>query len=339
MDAEAKSRHRGRRITRVVLVVCAVILAALLIGPLLVPVLPARDTVDPRELSYAESKFLDVGGVRYHYTEYGSRDATCTLVLMHGFGANTASWRSVAPLLGEECRVVAFDRPGFGLTERPRRAGWGDTNPYSIDAHAEQTIALMDALGIERATLVGHSAGATVAALAAARYPNRVDGLVLEAPAVYETRTLGWLAPLLRSPQGRRVGPLLVRRWARPTAERLLARAHYDPSVVTTQLADGYFRPFRAIDWDRGLWEFAIAPRSEEAVEVLDGLSERTLVIAGRQDAIVPYDNSVRVSRAVPDAVLITYERTGHVPHEERPARFASDVLEFVRDSAGSSGE
>ena len=339
LDGSPVASKRRRPWTRIAAIAVAAVLAVLLIGPFLIPVRPVPGTVDPQELAYPDSRFVDVDGITVHYTDYGSRDATCAIVLLHGFGANTASWARVAPLLAEDCRVVAFDRPGFGLTERPPRDEWQNGDPYSTDAHADQTIALMDALGIERATLVGHSAGASVAVNAANRHPGRVTALVLEDPAVDGGGPFGWLGPVLRTPQLRRLGPLLMRRLARPTANRLLSQAHYDRSVVTTALVDGYFRPFEAKDWDRGLWEFVIAPRSSSPAAALGAVKVPTLVTAGRQDRIVPFEEAERVSREIPEATLIGYDRTGHVPHEERPLLFARDVVAFLRRAAAPASD
>ncbi len=86
------------------------------------------------------------------------------LLLLHGFAASTFSWREVLPALGQLGRTVAFDRPAFGLTERPMPESWqGDwtrQNPYPASAQVDLTVGLMDQLGIDQAVLVGNSAAA-----------------------------------------------------------------------------------------------------------------------------------------------------------------------------------
>ena len=76
------------------------------------------------------------------------------LVLLHGFGASTYTWREVWEPLAQDHPVVAFDRPAFGLTERPMPGDWAGRSPYSAEAQVDQTVALMDKLGIDQAVLV-----------------------------------------------------------------------------------------------------------------------------------------------------------------------------------------
>ncbi|KAK9831933.1 hypothetical protein WJX81_000861 [Elliptochloris bilobata] len=124
-------------------------------------------------LADSESRFLDLGGLAVHYKEAlppgGGAAAGRAVVLIHGFGGGTFSWRLVMAQLAARagCRVVALDRPGFGLTARPpvsrRRA-----NLYTPRAAAEATLRLCAALRLRRVVLAGHADGATVALLAAA---------------------------------------------------------------------------------------------------------------------------------------------------------------------------
>ena len=100
--------------------------------------------------------------------------------------------------------MVAFDRPAFGLTERPMPGDFPNgVNPYTADAQADLTVGLMDELGIEQAVLVGNSAGGTIAAHTALRYPERVKALVLVDAAIYGGGgSPSWARPLLTTPAG-----------------------------------------------------------------------------------------------------------------------------------------
>ena len=328
-----------RRWPRVVAIVLGTLVLLVLVIPLVWPVPPLRGVQDPYALRDADSKFVTVDGMRFHYKEAGSREASCTVLLLHGFGASVFSWEKVLPELGSDCRVVAFDRPAFGLTSRPLPGDWNGTanNPYTLEASAKQTVKLMDALGIDRATLVGHSAGGAVAAVVAARYPDRVHALVLEDPAILERGgTPGWLAPVLRTPQFARIGPLLVRRIAGPAGDSLLERAFYDSARLTPEVISGYRRPLRAENWDKALWAFSTAPQTLDPADVLGEIRQPTLVIAGRNDRIVDYESIVKTARMIPGARLETYPETGHIPHEERPDTFVRDVERFL-DSVEST--
>jgi pimeloyl-ACP methyl ester carboxylesterase len=208
---------------------------------------------------------------------------------------------------------------------------WEGPSPYGVDENAEQVIGLMDALGVSEAVLVGHSAGCVVAVTVADTHPERVQALVLEAPALYEARSIpGAASALLRTPQMRRIGPLLVRRIAGSGSEDFVRSAYFDEGTATPEVLAGYRLPLSARDWDRALWELVAAPRPTSAVDLLPGLDVPTLVLAGRQDTFVPYENSVRVSEAISGAKLVSFERTGHLPHEEKPERFADEVSRLL---------
>ncbi len=94
----------------------------ILVGPFLVPVPPLEDTVPPQELADADSRFIEVNNITVHYKDMGRGERT--FLLLHGFGASAFSWREVMEPLSGHGRVAAFDRPAFGLTERPMRGDW-----------------------------------------------------------------------------------------------------------------------------------------------------------------------------------------------------------------------
>jgi pimeloyl-ACP methyl ester carboxylesterase len=310
-------------------------LALLLVGPFLIPVPPLADTVPPEQLADPDSRFVEVNGITVHYKQAGSGEPA--LLLLHGFGASTFSWRAVLGPLSQGRTVVAYDRPGFGLTERPMPGEWSGPNPYAPEAQAELAVGLMDALGFERAVLVGHSAGGTAALWTALAHPERVEALVLVDAAVY----LGggappWLRPLLRAPQLRRLGPLLlrgIRRWG----NRLLRMAWHDPSRITPDLWEGYLKPLRAKDWDRALWELV---RAGHPLGLEDRLSEvrvPVLVITGDDDRIVPTAQSIRLAGELPQARLVILPECGHVPQEECPEAFLEALDAFLEGKASLS--
>ena len=313
---------------KVAVIVPLTLLLLLVFGPFLVPVPPLEGTVPPEQLADPDSRFVEVDGITVHYKMAGEGEPV--LVLLHGFGASTFSWREVMEPLSEMGTVVAFDRPGFGLTERPMPGEWEGESPYSPEAQADLTVGLMDALGIERAILVGNSAGGTVALLTALTYPERVAGLVLVDAAVYVGGgTPGWLRPLLNTPQMRHLGPLLARRiqdWGMDFARS----AWHAPSGLTSEVWEGYTKPLRAQNWDRALWEVTRASHPLDLPERLDEVAVPVLVITGDDDRIVPKEQSVRLAEELPQADLVVIPNCGHVPQEECPEPFLQAVLEWM---------
>ena len=323
---------RANKVWRIAGGIVLALVLLVLVVPLVWPVPPLPGTSDPSQLARPSDKFVDVEGIRFAYRESGSPDAGRTIVLLHGFGASTFSWRDQLDLLSGDARVIAFDRPAFGLTERPLPGSYSaSNNPYALAASAEQTVKLMDALKVDRAVLVGHSAGGLVAAAVAAKYPERVEALVLEDPAIFQTGGVpSALKPLLRTVQMRRIGPLIARQLAGPEGDAFIRRAFFDPAKVTTATLEGYRYPLKAKDWDKALWEFTAAPRDAAVANNLGSIAVPTLVVAGAEDRIVSVDSIKRVAGAIRGARLVEFPETGHIPHEERPAEFAAQVKEFL---------
>ncbi len=223
---------------RVIAIILGVLALLIVVGPLVVPIPPLEGVVPPQQLAGADSQFIEVDGLQFHVVQAG--EGAPAMILLHGFAASTFSWREVMQPLAELGTVVAYDRPSSGLTERPLPghprmaggAGWTGLSPYSPQAQAGQVVQLMDVLGIDKAILVGNSAGGTVATLAALEYPERVQALVLVDAAIYTGGGApSWIRPLLRRPASadrpaRQSGLM-------SSGDRLIRLAWHDPSKVT----------------------------------------------------------------------------------------------------------
>lgn len=303
-----------------------IILALLLIAPFLVPVPPLENTVPAETLADTDSQFIEVNGLNVHYKKYGSGEPV--FILLHGFGASLFSWREVTEPLAEFGTVIAYDRPAFGLTERPME--WEGESPYSQEAQIQLVIGLMDALGVEKAILVGNSAGGTIAMLTALKYPERIESLILVNPAVYAGGGApAWIRPLLRTPQMNRIGPLIARQ-IQTRGPELIELAWHDPSKITPDVMEGYQKPLRVENWDKALWYLTVSSRESGLAERLDELTLPVLLIAGDDDRIVPTEQSVRLAGELPNAELVVIPQSGHVPHEETPAEFMQAVIDFL---------
>src|ERR1700722_538125 len=125
-------------------------------------------------------RFLELNGVRLHYIERGSG---APLVLLHGNGSMIQDFESsgLIDLAAKNYRVIVFDRPGFGHSERPRNVVW------TPDAQAELIKHALERLGVSNAIVLGHSWGSSVAAALALKYPDLVQGLVLASGYYYPT--------------------------------------------------------------------------------------------------------------------------------------------------------
>jgi pimeloyl-ACP methyl ester carboxylesterase len=261
-------------------------------------------------------------------------------ILLHGFGASTFSWREVMVPLAEYGTVIAYDRPAFGLTERPM--AWEADNPYTQESNIKLLLGLMDAMDIEQAILVGNSAGGTTATAFTLAHPERVQALIEVDAAIYMTTpdsaVLQWL---LRTPQMDRIGVLIARLLGRGRSDEFLKSAFHDPSIIeeNPEIFEGYVKPFTVENWDRALWMFTQASEPVNLAERLGQIRVPTLVISGDDDRIVPLENSLRLAEDIPGAVLRVIENCGHLPHEECPTAFMEAVDQFLVEVQKESNE
>jgi pimeloyl-ACP methyl ester carboxylesterase len=324
-----------KKALRVIGSVLVVILLVLLVGPFLMPIPPLTDTQSPEALADPDSRFVRINGVNIHYKIAGQGEPA--IILLHGFGASTFSWREVLQPLSRLGTVVAYDRPAFGLTERLLPGQWTGENPYSPAAQVDLLFGLMDELGIQKAILVGNSAGGTVAISAALAKPERVQALVLVDAAVYTT---GGSSPLLRAlfqlPQMDRIGPLFVRSISVRGME-ILNMAWHDPSRITDEIKAGYRKPLMADHWDVGLWQMTKTSRSSDLAVRLADIQPPVLVVTGDDDRIVPTENSLRLAKDIPGAQLVVFKNCGHVPQEECPQDFLQAVEPYIQSNTNLS--
>jgi pimeloyl-ACP methyl ester carboxylesterase len=268
------------------------------------------------------SRFVEVGGLRWHLRDtgppLGPRDAPA-LLLLHGFASSLHSWDELAAALETEFRVIRLDLPGFGLT------GPDPTGDYSDTRSGLALAALLDALGVARAHVVGSSMGGRIAWRFAADHPARVDRLVLMAPD-------GFASP------GRGYGPgprpgLLLRLLPFTLPKRLVRRAmapaYADPGALTEALTERYHAMLVA----PGVRP-AILARLEQSVLLppepfLARITAPTLLLWGERDALVPVTHAADYLRALPDAQSVILPGIGHVPMEEAPAETAAALRGF----------
>ncbi|SCX04003.1 alpha/beta fold hydrolase [Candidatus Aquiluna sp. UB-MaderosW2red] len=311
------------------------LLAIVLVGPFLLPV-GTSGTLDNKaaaELSWgAESKFVEVLSHEVHYVESGSPDSDRLILLLHGFGASSLTWKPILEPLGEFGHVIAYDRAAFGFTDRP--TSWEGVNPYSSAGQLAVIDSLIDKFGQgKKVVIIGHSAGGALALGYALDHPNTVTALVLEAPAVYETGGApDWLNILFKIPQLNHVGPLLVSSIAE-SGLSVLDQSYNDKTQITQETRDNYTAPLRVKGWERGFWEFNKADKALSLTERLSEFKVRTLVITGDNDQIVATDNSIRLSGEMPSADLTIIPNAGHLPNEEKPKEFLNALIGFLEQS------
>ncbi len=249
-----------------------------------------------------------------------------TLVLVHGLGHWTqAAWDVLLPLLDPQLRIVAFDLPGFGRSEKP------DVR-YDTAFFSGVVGAVLDRLAPDRMWLCGHSLGGYIAATYAADHPDRVDKLVLVAPAGF-LRAARFLYAMLGSQVARW---LFTRRPGRRFLERTLDRSVYDPATIVPAIRELAFEFARDADVRRafaGVYTGAIQDfREMEAMhERLGGWHGPTLIVWGRHDRFIPIKALAATRSVYPQAETLICESSGHLPMVEEPAAVATALRQFLR--------
>lgn len=320
---------------KVSLALLLAIITAIIVVPFFVSVPLLENTVTERELADPNSLFVDVNDVTLHYKETpATAESDLTFILLHGFGSSLTTWHNVMDELGEYGRVIAFDRPAFGLTERPLRGTWEGTNPYSPQGQVELTLGLMDELSIDKAVLVGNSAGGGIAVQVALEHPERVAGLILVDAAIYQGGgSPAWVHPVLYTPQMNRLGPLIMRQFGGEPGENFLKSAWSNPENIPESTWESYREPLRVKDWDKALWELTKASRRPNFINKLSSLNVPTLVLSGADDKIVSLELSERLAGEIPDAKFVQFASCGHTPQEECPELFAEAVTTWLGEN------
>lgn len=290
-----------------------------------------RTGVEIDKLTGPEDKIIEINGIKIRYIDqgYGNR----TYVLLHGFGASVYSWRYLIPELSKNGRVIAFDRPGFGLSERkdPEKLGF---NPYTSEGQVALLLSLLRELKVSKAIIIGHSAGGGLGLLFALKEPEYVERLVLIAPSWYP-REKNWISKFLYElPIVENLGPLFLRLQV-GKLEQILYKAWYNKTTLSEDVLNNYKYPLEAKDWDKGLYWVLKYSDFPDIKTWLGNLSCSILIIHGDKDEIVPLDSSIELANMVSkntETRLIIIPEVGHLPHEETPELVIEVLLKFINN-------
>jgi pimeloyl-ACP methyl ester carboxylesterase len=269
---------------------------------------------------------LSLHGHRISYRTGGRGPA---LLLLHGITNSSETWEHVAPRLAERFTVIAPDLLGHGESATPR----GD---YSLGAHASGARDVLTALGIERATVVGHSLGGGIAMQFAYQFPERCERLVLvssgglgrEVHLLLRAAALpgaDYVLPALTSAgligAGRSLGGLL-RRVGVPVSGDLEVLSRGFASLDNAGSRQAFLHTVRSV----------IEPGGQR-VSALNRLALAellpTLIVWGERDSIIPVEHGVAAHEAMPGSRFEVFPDAGHMPHDADPERFAALLTEF----------
>lgn len=242
-----------------------------------------------------------------------------TVVLLHGWPDSCHSYSRVLARIPPRHHAIAPDLRGFGDSDKPETG-------YTIPELAGDVVALLDSLGIERWTLVGHSFGSFVARRVAETHPGRVKRLVLIGSGFRAANdvTRSVLDELETLPDP--VPESFARAFQAATIHLLLPEDFFDELIrESLKLPSRLWAPLLS-----GLLAF-------EDVEALGTVQCPTLLMWGERDALFSRADQDQLLAALPDARLRIYEETGHCPNWERPDAVAADILRFIDETPAAS--
>jgi pimeloyl-ACP methyl ester carboxylesterase len=275
-------------------------------------------------------QFLEVNGVRLHYVERGSGTP---LVLLHGNGSMIQDFESsgLIDLAAKKYRVIVFDRPGFGHSDRPRNVVWTPT------AQAELINSALNRLGVSEALVLGHSWGASVAVALALKYPTLVQGLVLASGYYYPTARPDVIA--LSAPAAPFFGDVL-----RYTLAPIVSRLMWP--LLMAEIFGPQSPPKKFGGFPKGI---ALRPSqirasaAESALMIPDAFSFRNeyanlkmpvVIVAGEQDRLIDINSqSARLHREIPQSSFHRIPGNGHMIHQTATDVVMSAVDEAAMDS------
>lgn len=279
-------------------------------------------------------QFLVVHGHRRAFRKAGTGPA---LLLLHGLGCDSSTWLPVLPALAEHFTVIAPDLLGHGASDKPRA-------DYSLGGYANGMRDLMSLLGVDKATVVGHSFGGGVALQLAYQFPERAERIVLVAPGGMGSEVSGLLRALTLPGAGvvmAAAGLAPLRPFVR-TGLRVLSRSGLPHLRDLDEVADSYTMMCdpaarqavrnaarQVVDW-RG----QVVTMTDRAY--LTRLMP-TCVVWGERDRVIPSAHARTVAEYAPGAEVHVLERSGHFPHKDHPERFVRTVLDFVASTSPAS--
>lgn len=259
---------------------------------------------------------LKVYGTSFYYELHGEGEP---LLLISGLASDSQSWPPVLTPLALHHRLIVPDNRGSGRT--PLGA-----TPLRVEAMAEDCLALLDHLSLEKVSVLGHSLGGYIAQRLALRWPERVNRLILVGTTASTSKRnasllKGWCEALEYADR---------QEWWRTLFAWILSRGFFsrpDDVAQAVRLAMDY--PFATGDEDFKAQAEAIAAFDNR--EGAASITAKTLVLCGREDIFIPPDESERLHRLIPGSLLSVLPGAAHSLHLENPEGFCRSVLEFLK--------
>ncbi len=243
------------------------------------------------------------------------------IFLIHGFVSSIYTFNRLIPMLTEHFSVVAIDLPGFGKSEKSK------TFVYSFVNYANVIAACIDYFNLKKVILVGHSMGGQVALYTAKTIPDQISKLVLLCSSGYLKRAKKALIYCSYLPFFKQY----VKRYIKKQdVKKSLENVFYNHNLITDELMEEFIEPIREKDFPISLIRLLRYREGDLTSEQLKEIKVPALLIWGEEDKVVPVNVGKRLVQDLPQAKLITYEKTGHLVTEEKPEDVYNQILSYT---------
>ncbi len=322
--------HRALRISAVVLLMLATII---LIAPYLIPLGSNQADVLTGDLINDNGSFLNIEGKSIYVEDYDQAPEKEAVVLIHGFGGSSFSWRHSAPFFASQgYRVIALDMKGFGLSHKDFKSN------YSHPAQARIIGDILDQLGIEQAYFVGHSMGTSVMFHFASIFPEKVLGMVSVNGALSPGNSSTYLSKLASFGPISRAGKVFLTHYLnKGRIQEVLESAYYNKENVSEEVLDGYYYRLVNGEWYNSLLAMIRDTDKNGISHPLEEFDFPTLIIIGENDSWINRADIEKWGDKLPSAEYRVIYGTGHMTMEEKPQLFNDKVLSFLKGVAATN--
>ncbi len=273
----------------------------------------------------APSAFVEIEGMNVHYRDEGDPTDSLPLVLIHGTGSSLQTFDAWTEVLKSQKRIVRMDIPAFGLT------GPFPNRDYSIDHYTTFIEEFLTNRGIKRCILAGNSLGGQIAWAFTLKYADRVEKLVLIDAAGYplDSKSVPIAFVLARKPITNKILTFITPYFmAKSSVENVYA----DKSKVTEALVKRYFDLTLRAGNRQALVDRLTAVYDTSQLSLIRNIQQRTLLLWGEEDKLIPLSNANRFHADLPNDTLVILPHVGHVPMEESPNESLAALLAFLKE-------
>jgi pimeloyl-ACP methyl ester carboxylesterase len=275
------------------------------------------NTIPVKKLAGKDGKFIRVNGNNIHYIKKG--DGT-PLILVHGFGGSTYTWRNLVPLLSEDYTVYALDLLGFGLSDKPLDVS------YDLASQGDLVLGFIDAAGLPSATFIGHSMGGIIISYAAIKDPFRVDKLVIIEAAFYHGGAPAFLQYLF-FPLERIMAKLFYTKGFR---SKSLLPSYYNKSIVTNEVIEANLLAGRTPNSVEAMAKMMADAGPQTYEGVGSRITRPTLLVWSQKNKNNPVTDGKRLKNEIAGSQLTVIDGCGHYVQEEKPVELASAIKDFL---------